>query len=482
MCVLACWRCYMAENCKIYTPDNWVGILLDEVGYISDLYGKRVLENSCGTGNVLRRVVERYIIDAIAQDYSLEQIKIGLEQDIFGLEIDAKACAICKRRLTFVAKKYGIVKVKWNIIVCDALDYIATDFSYVIGNPPYITYHDLSTTERDLLRKKYHTCKKGRFDYCYAFIEQSIKSLQENGKLAYIVPNSILKNVWAEELRTFLQPYLRKIIDLKNKNVFEDVTLSPVILIAEKDRHGRSEIVYQCDDDQIKMSLSNTDITSEAWALGNYKVASNKHKFGDYFEVSNSIATLFNDAFLISQYIDYNADHISVNGNLIERAVLRPAISIKTLANEPQPLIIFPYIRNENGSIGHYNEDEFIRRFPGAVAHLMNYRNQLDARKSDKTAKWFEYGRSQAINRLNCPKIVISVMVSGSIRVAIADETTIPFAGLYITQAANLSLDKAAEILQQEDFKLYVKQHGVPTANNSYRISKKILDAYAFDL
>lgn len=472
----------MAENCKIYTPDKWVGLLLDEVGYKSNVYGKRVLENSCGTGNILRRVVERYIVDAIAQGYSSEDIKSGLERDIIGLEIDTKACVICKRRLTCIAKKYGVLKVKWNIIACDALNYTGDDFSFVIGNPPYITYHDLSQTHRDFLRQKYDVCKKGRFDYCYAFIEQGINSLKENGKLAYIVPNSILKNVWAEDLRSFLHPYLRKILDLKNKNVFEDVTLSPVIIIAEKEHQKHSKVIYQCDDDQFQMSLNNTDISSDPWALGSYKAAENKQKFGDYFEVANSIATLLNDAFLISQYNDYDADHIAVNGNLIERAVLRPAISIKTINEEPRPLIIFPYMQDDNGTIVRYCEEEFVEKFPGAAAHLENYRDRLDKRKSDKTAKWFEYGRSQAIKHLNCEKLVISVMVSGTIRVALANEYSVPFAGLYITPKANLPLDRAVEILQQEDFKLYAKQHGVPTANNSYRISKKILDAYAFDL
>ena len=224
----------MAENCKIYTPDNWVGILLDEVGYRTNLFGKRVLENSCGTGNILRRIVERYIVDAETHGHSAEQIRAGLEHDIVGLEVDAKACAICKRRLTVMAKKHGILKVKWNVITCDALTYSIKDFSFVIGNPPYITYHDLSAETREQLRINYETCKKGRFDYCYAFIEHSINSLQMNGKLAYIVPNSVLKNVWAESLRSFLRPYLRKILDLKNKNVFEDVTLSPVIIVAQK--------------------------------------------------------------------------------------------------------------------------------------------------------------------------------------------------------------------------------------------------------
>lgn len=472
----------MAENCKIYTPDNWVGILLDEVGYKTDLFGKRVLENSCGTGNILRRIAERYIVDAIANGYSAEQIKKGLEHDIVGLEVDAKASTICKRRLTIMAKKYGIVDIKWNVIVCDALTYDSHDFSFVIGNPPYITYHDLSATDRELLRQKYETCKKGRFDYCYAFIEQSINNLQPGGKLAYIVPNSILKNVWAEGLRSFLRPYLRKIMDLKNKNVFEDVTLSPVIIMAQKENQSHSKMVYQCDDEHIQMSLNSTDIPSDTWAMGSYKTAPNKQKFGDYFEVANSVATLLNDAFLITEYTNHDDNHIAVNGLLVERAILRPAVSIKTLNTDPQPLIIFPYAYNNEGNIVHYSETVFVRDFPGASVYIRRYQDRLNKRKADKTAKWFEYGRSQAIRHLNCEKLVISVMVSGNVRIAIADENTIPFAGLYITQKSDLPLARAIEILQQEDFKLYVKQHGVPTTKNSYRISKKILDAYSFDL
>lgn len=472
----------MAENCKIYTPDNWVGILLDEVGYRTNLFGKRVLENSCGTGNILRRIVERYIVDAETHGHSAEQIRAGLEHDIVGLEVDAKACAICKRRLTVMAKKHGILKVKWNIITCDALTYSIKDFSFVIGNPPYITYHDLSAETREQLRINYETCKKGRFDYCYAFIEHSINSLQKNGKLAYIVPNSVLKNVWAESLRSFLRPYLRKILDLKNKNVFEDVTLSPVIIVAQKNVKNHSEMVYQCDDDHIQISVSNDEISSDAWALGEYKVTPNRHKFGDYFEVANSVATLLNDAFVITDYSEHDADHISVNGTLVERTVLRSAVSIKTKNANPQPLIIFPYSHDNNGGIVRYTEEAFLQQFPGAAAHIRKYQKQLDQRKADKTAKWFEYGRSQAISHLDCEKLVISVMVSGNVRVVTADKNSIPFAGLYITTKGKLSLQKAVEILQQEDFLLYVRQHGVPTTKNSYRISKKILDAYSFDL
>ncbi len=471
----------MSENCKIYTPDAWVDILLDEAGYKSDLYGKRVLENSCGTGNILRRIVERYIVDAIAHGYSLNRIRSGLASDIVGLDTDENACRVCVDQLVTTAAKHEIHGVKWNIINCDALSYTENDFAFVVGNPPYITYHDLSSADRELLRHRFTTCKNGRFDYCYAFIEQSIDSLQQNGTLTYLVPNSILKNVWAEDLRSFLKPYLRKIRDLKNKNVFEDVTLSPVIIVAQKAKREYSEIVYQCDDEHLQISLNSSSFTSDVWALGNYKSSPNRRKFGDYFDVANSVATLLNDAFLITEYTVRDADYILVNDTPIERAVLRPAISIKTLNSNPQPLIIFPYTYDTNGVFTHYTEHKFEEQFPGACAHIRKYRDRLSRRKADKTAKWFEYGRSQAITHLNCEKLVISVMVSGNVHVAIVDDTAVPFAGLYITPKADLPLTRAAEILQHEDFKRYVMQYGVPTTKNSYRISKKILEAYSFD-
>ncbi len=471
----------MAENCKIYTPDNWVGILLDEVGYKTDLYGKRILENSCGTGNILRRIVERYILDAIKSGYTTEQIKEGLQRDITGLEIDQDSCKKCKKRLNYMAQKYDIVGVKWNIVQCDALMYDLTEYSYVIGNPPYITYHDLSLETREYLRTNFVTCKKGRFDYCYAFIEQSMKNLQYRGTLAYILPNSILKNVWAKDLRTFIKPYLRKIIDLKNKNVFEDVTLSPIILVAKKEkRTSAAKVQYQCEDENLMLRLSEDSFQEDLWALGNY-VTSSKCRFGDYFQVANSVATLFNEAFLLKDYRIKNKKYVMVKDKLIERAILRHAVSIKTANVEKQPLIIFPYSYADDKSLVRYSEEEFQRKYPCAMNYLLQYKDSLEERCSDKTAKWFEYGRSQAIGHLNCEKLVLSTMVSGKIKIEYAGDEEIPYAGLYVVEKGRISLDKAKEILEREDFLSYVKQYGVPTAENSYRISKKIIENYTFE-
>ena len=53
----------MNKKCQVFTPENYVRELLDSVGYTHNLYGKKILENSCGDGNILVAVVQRYIDD-----------------------------------------------------------------------------------------------------------------------------------------------------------------------------------------------------------------------------------------------------------------------------------------------------------------------------------------------------------------------------------------------------------------------------------
>lgn len=38
------------EKCQIFTPDDIVKSMLDHLGYSDHLYGKTILESSCGNG------------------------------------------------------------------------------------------------------------------------------------------------------------------------------------------------------------------------------------------------------------------------------------------------------------------------------------------------------------------------------------------------------------------------------------------------
>lgn len=78
----------MNTKCQVFTPEDYVKELLDSVGYTQQLYGKRILENSCGDGNILVVIVQRYIDDCLVQGLSRTKIKNGLGRDIWGAEID----------------------------------------------------------------------------------------------------------------------------------------------------------------------------------------------------------------------------------------------------------------------------------------------------------------------------------------------------------------------------------------------------------
>ena len=78
----------MANHCKVFTTSAYAKELLDAADYRCGLFGRRVLENSCGDGHILMEIVRRYISDCIDREMPLSLIKNGLERDITGYELE----------------------------------------------------------------------------------------------------------------------------------------------------------------------------------------------------------------------------------------------------------------------------------------------------------------------------------------------------------------------------------------------------------
>ena len=225
----------MNKKCQVFTPQNYVKELLNSVGYISGLMGQRLLENSCGDGNILEEVVLRYIKDCKRNRISASAISVGLSKDIVGIEVDKKHYEICIRKLNLILDKEKIPRLSWQIYNEDFLR--MTDlgkFQFIIGNPPYITYSEINKTDQVYLKRTFNSCKKGKFDYSYAFIEQSINLLSDNGKMSYLVPNSIFKTVYGYELRKVILPHIVEIKEYSQKKIFDTVLVKSAIIILVK--------------------------------------------------------------------------------------------------------------------------------------------------------------------------------------------------------------------------------------------------------
>lgn len=465
------------EKYQIFTPEKIVSELLDYVEYKKNLYGKKVLENSCGEGNILLEVIKRYIEESIENGLEKEKIKLGLEKDIYGIEYYRSTYEICLKNLDNLAKKYDITDVKWNLFCEDSLKIqLNKKFDFIIGNPPYLTYSDLKKDERKYLKEKYKSCNQGKFDYCYAFIEDSLEKLEDNGKLGYLIPNSIFKTVFGKNLREIMIKDLQKIIDYSTKQLFSALISSAIIVC--KKNYKENKIEYSNVVKNKKIKLCKSDL-KEKWIFEKIENVETKKRFGDYFKVSNSIATLLNEAYILKEF-QVTDEGILKNGLLLEKEVIRKAFSPRGISLKREELIIFPYKYDEENKLQRYNEEEFEKKYPNLVKYLKSHNEKLLKRKADLNSKWFEYGRSQALAHLNCEKLLISTVVTNKINVHILLKDEIPYSGLYVVALKEYSLNKAKKLLESKEFQEYVDKIGININGGSRRITSKDIENFYF--
>ncbi len=311
---------YIKKKCQIFTPEEQVTQMLDAAGYSKNIIGKKILENSCGDGRVLKQIVQRYIQSSCRKKLSHDKIKRGLENDIFAYELDKKLIRKCKRELNKITERYNIFGVKWNIKCKDFLDIKTTVlFDYIVGNPPYIAYHNLTEDVREYVRDNYETCKKGKFDYSYAFIEKSYNSLAVGGKLTYIIPSNIFKNVFAKELRELIKSDTVSIIDFPDERIFEKVLVSPAIMTVKKGV-GTKDLLYVRGENIIKI---NKDRLEDKWIFSEDE-KQDGFRVGDYFQVSSTIATLLNKAFVLKN-VKIENGYYTLSQYKVEESIVRRA-------------------------------------------------------------------------------------------------------------------------------------------------------------
>ena len=468
------------EKCQIFTPKDIAIRMLDLSDYTTNIVGKRILENSCGNGEILTLIVDRYIKECINNKFTVNKIRKCLERDIYAFEIDSDLRQKCKNRIDEICSLYGIADVKWKLKCTDFLSAkIDCKFDYIIGNPPYIAYPDLPKEIQMFLKKNFTTCKKGKFDYSYAFIEKSYQLLKKNGKMVYIIPSNIFKNVFARTLRDLLRKDIISIIDFPKDKIFENALVSPAIIEVIKGSHTADFSYIKSIEKEEQQKQLAKDLMKEKWCFDE-TVELEGIKLGDHFKVSSSIATLYNDAFVLKNgKLDCNFYYI--DDFKVEVELIKKAASPKGKCYcKYKEYIIFPYYFDENNILQHYTEAEMYAKFPNAMCYLNSHKKALLKRDSDASAKWFEYGRSQAIQNMNYRKILISSVISECTKAYLLEEDEIPYSGLYIIPNGEYSLEDLLIEINSEKFKKHIANVGVCVSGTSKRITPNDIKNFCY--
>lgn len=466
------------KKCQIFSPKELVKRLLDEVEYKKKLYNKKILENSCGNGNILEEIVIRYIIDCEEKGYKKSKIEIGLQNDIYGFEIDSDKYKECIDRLNLVINNKGYSKIKWNIFNFDFLKYkFDVKFDYIVGNPPYISYKDMNNKRRQFLKANFNTCCKGKFDYYFAFIEKSLNIMNDKGKLSYIIPNSIFRINSAQVLRNLIIPHVVKIIDYKDKDIFKGQALVKSSIIVLNKNSNKNKISYANVLSDKKLLFDKNKMT-EKWLLSD-KINNGIKRFGDDFKAFYPIATLLNEVFILPECQSQKNKYIC-NDIILEKDLLYKAVSIKSIKLNRNEMIIFPY-KVLNNKISHFSYTEFKTKYPLIKKYLEKNKNKLSLRKIDKNSQWFEYGRTQSLNCVNIEKLMVSNIITKTVNVYNVKKNVIPYSGIIIKcKKSDKDLEKAKRILMSKRFLDYAYSIGNPISGKSILISSKDIENYMY--
>lgn len=474
---------------KIFTPKETVWRMLSDVlGWDKLKYEdgrvywpnirKHIIDNSCGDGAFLARIVDFYIHNvSITTRRTKNEIKKLLETYIHGIELDPVEYRKCIERLDKVAALDGIKDVKWDIQNRDALSCHDYDgkMDFVVANPPYIRIHDL-----DCDLSGYAFTNEGMKDIYLAFYELGFRMLNETGEMCYITPSSWFTSTAGQKMRDYIieNQNLAYIEDYGHYQLFENATTYVAITLFNKKKNGKVEYVTMVrtnDDDGFwegKITVPYEDMCIGGKFYFSCKTMLDKmREITEYgnglkkedkaFEVKNGFATLADDVFI-------QKDSHSFDGT--QQNVI-PVIKSST---GKQEWCYYPYDKS-----GKLLEEKDVNTI--VTEALGQHREKLEARAT--TEPWYAFGRTQAINDTFNKKIAVSSLVRNiyDVKLVEAGPGVGVYGGLYILprkQPPCGIMNFIVNKLQNPEFLAYVKLLGKYKSGGYYTFSSKELENY----
>lgn len=447
-------------------------------GYRQWLLQLTILDPACGSGAFLNQaleflIVEHRKVDELRSKLFEDSMVLSdvenhiLENNLFGVDLNEESVEIAKLSLWLRTAKKGrkLSSLNSNIKCGNSLiDDVAVagdkafkweeefkevfakgGFDVVVGNPPYVNVELMPVLEKEYYRTKYDTFFK-RGDLFSLFIDIATDRLTEHGFISFIIPSILLNNLSYKLIRERLlkNNWLVEVCYTGNK-VFQDATVDTVVLIIDKSKttdeiklvnalefYNPKMVSVPIDffekyDNNISIGSGDSNtITDKIYSATNIEAQ-------DYFQIFQGVVTGNNDVFVFETL----AEGLSKG---IEKTLLHPMCHGRDISKWK--------VENEHTML-YVNEDIEINDYPGALAWLTQYKEQLSSSKSseERSSKWYGLHRPRVKNELlTNPKILIQNTRNERLKPRIV--ATIDEEGLLGTQGLNF-------IIPSSDISIY---------------------------
>jgi len=417
------------------------------LAYREWLTNLKILDPACGSGAFLNQALEFLIKEhTVTRDMLLPfgDLTIGyeietsiLEHNLYGVDINEDAVEIARLSLWLRTAHRGrtLTNLSEKIVCANsllAMPFAEGSFDVVIGNPPYVRVQGLKSNYEDeakLYEAKYKSAT-GKYDLYALFLEMSFKMLNKDGKLSYILPHKFLISDFGSGLRGFLAENraVESLLHFGSEIVFKDAsTYTCIITLSHANEILNFKSISPKDifEPFEYNNVSFESLGNEKWNLSNVDTSAILEKINlqplrvkDVFEgIYQGIVSVGDDIFMLRGNMVDNLfkgyskkldQEIILEGDLM-KPILKGQDIKRNTPLETNLYIIYPHFINANNETKVFEEIEFFNKFPLAYEYLLNFKDELIAKKikyKTNPKYWYSLHRAREIRIFENEKII----------------------------------------------------------------------------
>ena len=260
---------------EFYTPINIADHLLFLSGITPQkiVSGEKVIDPACGAGIILLRLFSQ-LATSEKEKLSPQEIIAIAANNIWGFDIQPFATEITKTLLLYSSLIFFGEEARTSVDIYQNIhlrDTLATNkqywenspsiknikgFDFIIGNPPYMTVKSSDIPNID----SYSDVISGHPNLFQMFIWWAIRAAKNEGKISFLIPQSMLSGIYYKNLRSQIQKHasIRSITRLTHsKGVIGNADIQMMAISLEK-----SEAIKENKEIQIRVSQNGGDINN----------------------------------------------------------------------------------------------------------------------------------------------------------------------------------------------------------------------------
>lgn len=319
-------------------------------------------------------------------------------------------------------------------------------FDFLVCNPPYIRIQELSKFAPDQLAylqnpaSGYECVQGNSFDMYQVFLERALELVKKDGRIGMIIPNRFTNSLPSAPIRRQIGKRIERMVHFRENQVFPGrLTYVALVIMGS----GKSSTVgVEFVDDLVAWKnggkseyreIARNQLGPEPWPMSTeaqaklFELLENQAvaRMGDpgWMNIFVGVQTSADDYYFLKPTGVHNgiATFVDQLGeeSKVEEAILRPAIRdrmIEVYDGQPEPdfFAIFPYEKDAKGRYVPIAAETMRRDFPNAWTYFNKFRERLSPPNRSVTPdpgdKVWAYGRSQSLNKLGDPKLIVRTL------------------------------------------------------------------------